>query len=86
MNNGIKWWNKWKVQEMGQGRQQTYMAKPRPAGQTKRKDGNAQAVEAGQVSQEDYRNAVWLCKDKVRKARVQLELNLVYWVCITRSW
>lgn len=71
---------------MGQGRQQTSMAKLRPAGQTKRKEGNAQAVEAGQVSQENYRNAVWLCKDKVRKAKVWLELNLVYWVCITRLW
>lgn len=71
MNNGMKWWNKWKVQEM----QKTSMAKPRPAGQTKMKEGSTLAVEAGQVSQEDYRNAIWLCKDKVRKAKVQLELN-----------
>ena len=30
----------------------------------------------GQVSQEEYRDAAWLCRDGVRKAKVQLELNL----------
>jgi len=30
----------------------------------------------GQVSWEEYRDAVWLCRDEVRKAKLQLELNL----------
>ncbi|KFQ65375.1 hypothetical protein N334_04245, partial [Pelecanus crispus] len=30
----------------------------------------------GQVSWEEYRDAAWLCRDGVRKAKAQLELNL----------
>jgi len=30
----------------------------------------------GQVSWEDYRDTAWLCKHGVRKAKVQLKLNL----------
>ncbi|KFU91186.1 hypothetical protein M959_05608, partial [Chaetura pelagica] len=30
----------------------------------------------GQVSWEEYRDTAWLCRDEVRKAKVQLELNL----------
>jgi len=29
-----------------------------------------------QVSWEKYRDASWLCRDEVRRAKVQLELNL----------
>ncbi|PKU47396.1 hypothetical protein llap_2298 [Limosa lapponica baueri] len=32
--------------------------------------------EQGQVSWEEYRDIAWLCRDGVRKAKVQLELNL----------
>jgi len=30
----------------------------------------------GQVSWEECRDAAWLCRDGIRKAKVQLELNL----------
>lgn len=31
----------------------------------------------GEVTWEEYRNAVWLSRDGVRKAKVQLEMNLM---------
>jgi len=34
----------------------------------------------GQVFWEEYRLAAWLCMEEVRKAKVQLELNLS-WNC-----
>jgi len=30
----------------------------------------------GQVNWEEYRDVAWLCRDRVRKAKAQLELNL----------
>jgi len=30
----------------------------------------------GQISWEEYRDAAWLCKDEVRRAKAQLELSL----------
>jgi len=30
----------------------------------------------GQVSWEEYRDTDWLCRNSIRKTRVQLELNL----------
>lgn len=30
----------------------------------------------GQVTWEEFRDEVWLCRDKVRKANAKLELNL----------
>jgi len=31
---------------------------------------------SGSRNREDYRDAAWLCRDEVRRAKAQLELNL----------
>ena len=51
----------------GKGRQETSMAEPGPADQTKEQEENAQAV--GQVPWEDYKESARLCRDRVREAR-----------------
>jgi len=46
------------------------MAELKPAGQTMGQEANAEAVEAGtEVSGEERRDAAWLCRDGVRKAK-----------------
>ena len=40
-----------------------------------KKEGHRQWKQ-GQVSWDKYRDAAWLCRDGVRKAKAQLELNL----------
>jgi len=55
------------------------MAESRPAGQTKGQEGTAHSTGSGsrdRVSWEKYRDAARLCRDEVRRAKVQLELNL----------
>ena len=31
----------------------------------------------GQMASEEYRDTIWMCRDGVRKAKVQMKLNLV---------
>jgi len=52
------------------------MAEPGPAGQTGEQEGNAQAVEAGTGNLGAIRDAARLCRDGVRKAKDQLEMDL----------
>ena len=46
------------------------MAEPKPTGQTEEQEEYAQAVEIG------HKEAARLCRDGVRKVKIQLELNL----------
>jgi len=52
------------------------MAESRPAGQTKGKQEMHRQWKQGQVSWEEYRDAAQLCRDGIRKAKAQLELNV----------
>lgn len=49
------------------------MSEVRAAGQTKEQKGNAQ----GEVTWEEYRDAAWLSRGGIRKAKVQLEISLL---------
>lgn len=62
-------------QEIGQGYQEIAMAEQEPAGQTKGKEGNAQAVEARTGNLRRVWDEVHLYRDNVRKTKVKLELT-----------
>ena len=49
------------------------MAWQRPAGQTVGKD---RQWKQGHVTWEEYMDAVWTCRDGIRKAKTQMEQNL----------
>jgi len=52
------------------------MAESTPAGQAKGKRELHRQWKQGQVFREEYRDAARLCRDEVRRAKAQLELNL----------
>ena len=52
------------------------MAELGSAGQTGEQEENAQAVESGIETWEEYKGAARLCRGGVRKAKAQLELGL----------
>jgi len=64
------------MEPFGEEREEAGMAELRHAGQTKEQEGTAQAMEAGRVYWEEYRDTAWLCRDGVRKTKAWLELNL----------
>ena len=61
---------------MKQKRQETVMAEQGPAGQTDVKRMYRQWKEE-QVAWEEYGDAVQMCRDGIRKAKAQMEMQLV---------
>ena len=53
------------------------MAEQGPVGQTERKEGRDRQWKQGWVAWEEYSDPVWTCRDGIRKAKVQMELNLL---------
>lgn len=56
-------------------RKETIMAEVGSAHQTDGKKIKVQAVEAGMGGLKVYRDAVWMCTDRVRKTKVRMELG-----------
>lgn len=52
------------------------MAELGPGGQTEEQEENAQAIETGTGTIKEYMEVARLCRDGVKKAKAQLELNL----------
>ena len=53
------------------------MAKQRPLAGTQEQKESLWSLESGQATYDDYRYVVKLCREKIRRAKTQLELNLV---------
>jgi len=64
------------VLEVRKGRLETGMAEPEPAGQTGEQEENAQQWKQGQVTWDECLNDAKLSRDRVRKAKAQMKLDL----------
>ena len=54
----------------------TILAEQRALAGTQEKKESLRPSEEGQATQEDYKDVVRLCREKIRRAKAQLELNL----------